>query len=97
MIKADRKFLIVGITIVFRFPKNNFTLKLRYEVILSANKMLIAEKMLLRNCFLNNCGDGEETLCPLRAVVPLRGAGWKATQCLWPHTGSTEGKKENIG
>lgn len=44
----------MGITIVFRFPKNNFTLKLRYEVILSANKMLIAEKMLLRNCFLNN-------------------------------------------
>lgn len=63
----------MGITIVFRFPKNNFTLKLRYEVILSANKMLIAgEKMLLRNCFLDNCGDGEETLCLLRCRLEDR-------------------------
>lgn len=63
----------MGITIVFCFPKNNFTLKLRYEVILSANKMLIAgKKILLRNCFLNNCGDGEETLCLLRCRLEDR-------------------------
>lgn len=62
------------------------------------NEMLTAEKMLLRNWFLSNCGGGEETLYLLRAVVLLGGAGWKATQCMWPHTGSAGGRgKEDIG
>lgn len=88
----------MGITIAFHFAKNNFTLKLRYEVIFSVNKMLIAgKKKLLRNCFLNNCGDGEETLCLLRAVVPLRGAGGRPLgACGHTQAVLEEGKKENI-